>query len=173
MISSRSVPLRAVAGVAIAALALTGCSNRPSDGVRAGESVVSMKMIDQTTKDCAKYVQNPNMPANQVVATALAQGAVADEVLRRTNRSVSHDELTKIGEMNRMDVLIKDPKCRVLSDSVSKLVYIATNDGQDKTLKEIHDVDVNLNPRLGQWDPQNVVAGGVSSLSEPWSGSQQ
>ena len=108
-----------------------------------------------------------------MVATALAQGAVADEVLRRTNRSVSHDELTKIGEMNRMDVLIKDPKCRVLSDSVSKLVYIATNDGQDKTLKEIHDVDVNLNPRLGQWDPQNVVAGGVSSLSEPWSGSQQ
>jgi len=132
-----------------------------------------MKTIDQTTKDCAKYVQNPNMPANQVVATALAQGAVADEVLRRTNRSVSHDELTKIGEMNRMDVLIKDPKCRVLSDSVSKLVYIATNDGQDKTLKEIHDVDVNLNPRLGQWDPQNVVAGGVSSLSQPWSGSQQ
>ncbi|MEA5647184.1 MAG: hypothetical protein R5N60_07085, partial [Cutibacterium granulosum] len=129
--------------------------------------------VDQTTKDCVKYVQNPNMPANQVVATALAQGAVADEVLRRTNRSVSHDELTKIGEMNRMDVLIKDPKCRVLSDSVSKLVYIATNDGQDKTLKEIHDVDVNLNPRLGQWDPQNVVAGGVSSLSEPWSGSQQ
>ena len=56
---------------------------------------------------------------------------------------------------------------------MSKLVHIATNDGQDKTLKEIHAVDVDLNPRLGRWDPQNVVAGGVSSLSEPWSGSQQ
>ena len=173
MISSRSVPLRAVAGVAVAALALTGCSNRPSDGIRAGDSVVSMKTVDQTTKDCAKYVQNPNMPANQVVATALAQGAVADEVLRRTNRSVSHGELTKIGEMNRMVVLIKDPKCRVRSDSVSTLGHLGTKAGPDPPLSRMPAVDVDLNPRLGRWDPQNVVAGGVSSLSEPWSGSQQ
>lgn len=174
MTSSRPTSIRMVAAAAAGVLGvagLTGCSwHSSSTAIVAGSHTVSMATFDDVVAHCGGLAQSSTLSARQVIASTLAQGAVGEQILTDTGRTLSTAERDKVISSNDLSVLIKDPVCQSMARSLAAMYWVINTDGQAKTLKEMAAVDVTVNPRLGQWFPRQLAVAGTSSMSSAWTG---
>lgn len=168
---------RAVLAVVVAATlgagALSGCSPSASTGVKAGSTTVSTQTIDTAIEHCEPLAQARDLTPRQVIVSTEARGALGDEILRRTGRTLSDRQRDQIIARNGMEALTQDPVCHEMARRLASIFHVIESDSKDRAAAEIEDVKLEVNPVYGVWLPQQLAVAGSSSLSRLWEPTRQ
>lgn len=172
--TSRRLPLPVRLGLPGLALALlAGCAPSAGTAMVINDSKVSVSHIDALTEGCQTALDNagkggdyPEGEVSQAVASWVAQGLVADALIERDNITVSDDDLQKARSgLRNEDVFTSTADCADAFMGIVKLTAYVSLEGRDKALAEASDIEVEVNPRYGQWNTADLTIDGSGSLS--------
>lgn len=170
--SSRGLPrfaALAIAGV-VALGALAGCVPTANVAVQVGDQKVSMGTFQADVDACSSLANSDTMSPRQIIATTLTQGAVGEELLARSGRTLSTAQRDAVMQQNNLTALDANPTCREMGRRLAALYAVAQTSDQATLLKQINSLDIQVNPQLGHWYPEQLAVAGSSSLSILWAG---
>ncbi|MBB1511879.1 hypothetical protein H5398_00345 [Tessaracoccus sp. MC1679] len=166
MLLKRVVPL-----VAAAAL-FAGCSPMPSTAVQVGDTRISEAQVDGVVASCESVGIGPDQVDRRTLVMSEILGAVAVEIAADLDQTVTDEEaLAVLRETAGESPALNDPECARIAAAGSKLQILVAKLGEDADIAVLQqmfeDVDVDLNPRYGQWDPAGEGVTGTGSMSVP------
>lgn len=143
----------AVAGVALAALALTGCATSPSNAA----TVEGVRIADSTVQQVAQGL----VAASGAEASVMVRQATYDLVLGEASRQMAASTGTPVSAADQRAVLEQYPAAAAVAatpegapwgDAVTMAFVMQERLGVDQFLVELGELDITINPRYGQWD---------------------
>lgn len=166
MLLKRVVPL-----VAAAAL-FAGCSPMPSTAAQVGDTRISESQVDGVVAGCESVGIGPNQVDRNTLVMSEILGAVAEEIAADLGHSVTDEEaLAVLRQTSGDSPVLRDPECARIAAAGSKLQILVSKLGEDADMAVLQqmfeDVDVELNPRYGRWDPAGDGVTGTGSMSVP------
>ncbi|MHA6511034.1 hypothetical protein [Tessaracoccus sp. Z1128] len=163
--------MRLVPLVAAAAL-FAGCSPMPSTAAQVGDVRITEAQLDRDVAGC----ESVGIGSDQVERSALLMseilGAIADRIATDADVTVTDEEALAVLRENAAEspALGNDECARVAANS-AKLQLLVTKLGESADIaalqQQFEAVEVNLNPRYGQWDPAGAGVTGTGSMSVP------
>ncbi len=171
---SRRVPRFAAAltAAALAVAGLTGCAPSSGTAVQVGDQKISMDTFQADVAACSSLASSDTMSPRQVIATTETQAAVGEELLARSGRTLSTAQRDALMTANNLTALNANPTCREMGRRLAALYAVVRGSDQNALLQQIKGLDIQVNPRLGQWYPEQLSVAGSSSLSSLWTGSR-
>ncbi len=170
-----SRPTRVVAAVAVTTLAagsLAGCVPSSSTAVEVGDQKVSMETFQKDLDACSSLAVSDTMTPRQVIATTVTRGAVGEALLARSGRTLSTAARDEVLKANDLTVLESNPTCHQMGRSLASLYAVVQTTDEKTLMAQIGTLDVQVNPRLGGWQPEQLLVAGSSSLSNLWAGTR-
>jgi hypothetical protein len=146
------------AGVAVAALTLTGCAGAPSDAA----TVNGVRIADSTVREVAQTLTAASGTESSV---ALRQ-ATYDLLLGEASRQIAASTGTVVPEADKKAIVAQNqlasavaatPQGAPWADAVGTTYVLLEELGEDSYLTELNKLDVTVNPRYGQWDASRVT----------------
>ncbi|AMS06569.1 hypothetical protein DUY81_13305 [Acidipropionibacterium acidipropionici] len=167
-------PMRLAAAVAAAAaLGTAGCAPSGSTAVQAGDRAVTMATFEKDVANCSDLASSQTMSPRQVIASTEVQAAVGEELLARSGRTLTNAQRDVIMTQNQLSALVTKPVCRDMGRRLASLYAVAGNSPDAATLvADVKKLGVQVNPRLGQWYPEQLAVAGSGSLSSLWTGAR-
>lgn len=161
----------AAAAAAVAALATAGCTPSAGIAVEAGAQTVTMADFETAVADCSDLASSQTMSPRQVIASTEVQAAIGEELLARSGRTLTTAQRDVLMTQNQLSALATRPVCREMGRRLVSLYAVAgvTPDAQTM-VKAVKELGVQVNPRLGQWYPEQLAVAGSGSLSSLWTG---
>lgn len=145
------------AGVAVAALALTGCTPPPSTAASVEGVRIPTETVTVTGDKLVSLGANP--------AVAYKQAAF-DLMLGEASRQIAAQTGTPVGDDERAAILARDPNAQTMADSpqgrawaeaVSTTYVVLERVGDDDFASRLGDLDIEVNPRYGTWSPDRIT----------------
>ncbi|AZZ39982.1 hypothetical protein [Acidipropionibacterium jensenii] len=164
--------LGALAAGVVALTGLTGCLPSSGMAVQVGDQRVSMDTFENDVEACSALANSQTMSPRQVIATTVTQAAVGEELLARSGRTLTTSQRDALMQSNNLTALNASPTCRQLGLRLTSLYAVVQGSDADTLRRQVHSLDVQVNPRLGGWYPDQLLVAGSSSLSSLWAGSR-
>lgn len=156
-----------IAAPVAALLLVAGCSS-PTGGTAfevQGERV-SSNQVDAATQGCSRLLDAGEQEIKQQISGMMLSGALADAVAERTGTAITPQSQDKAIDALQARSLLKDPDCAVPANSIARYAVVAQALGEKKLGEQVRALDVQVNPRLGQWDAdRGAIVGSTGSLS--------
>lgn len=142
------------AGVAVAALALTGCTQPPY----AAGTVEGVPVPDEAVQRAGKALVDAAALGS---ATAYKQAAF-DLLLGEASRQIAADHGHQISEAEKQQLIRGDqtvgsimgnPDAWAWGDAVATTYMVSRELGQERFVEELKGLDIEVNPLYGSWDP--------------------
>ncbi|MDF1488741.1 SurA N-terminal domain-containing protein [Tessaracoccus caeni] len=153
---------------AVAALALlAACTPAPSTVALVGGTPVTAADLQRSIDGCAELgITTQQLPVKQHVLL-LAAGELVDQAAEARGFEVSDGELKSLAEQNGSADLLGNEECAKLAYPGVKLTLLGQAAGQDELIAELKAIEVDVNPRYGEWDAEALGLAGSGSLSLP------
>ncbi|GAA1388449.1 hypothetical protein [Luteococcus peritonei] len=156
-----------IAAPVAALLLMAGCAT-PSGGTAfdVDGTRTSVEQVDTAAEGCARLTQTPAEQIHTQVAQMLLSGSMADAISERAGVPITNQMIAKPVKALRGEQLMTDPDCKVAVESLAR--YAAINDtlGEAKSRNQVKALDVQVNPRYGNWNPSaGTFTGQTGSLS--------
>lgn len=164
---------RVAAALAASGLALgtlTGCVPSSNVAVQVGDQQVSMATFQADVDACSSLASSQTLSPRQIIATTVIRGAVGEELLARSGHTLSTAQRDAVMKANDLTVLDANPTCRQMGRSLAALYAVAQTSDEATLTKQLDSLDIQVNPRLGGWYPEQLAVAGSSSLSNLWTG---
>ena len=151
------------AGVAVAALALTGCANSPADAA----TVNGVRIADSTVREVARVLgqatgSEPGLALKQATYD-LVLGEAARQVAASTGTTITAaDQQEVIGQYPAVAAVSQVPGGAEWADAATRAFLLQEELGADKFVEEVGKLDITINPRYGQWDASRASFGDAS-----------
>lgn len=172
--TSRRIPLLARLGLPAIALALvTGCAPSASTAMVIDDVRVSENHLDALAEGCEEALdmaglsgQYPDGEVRRNVASWVAQGLMADALIERANITVSDNELQEArAGLRNSELFTTTANCTDAFMGIVKLTAYVSVEGEATALAQAADVEVEINPKYGTWDTDELTIEGTGSLS--------
>ena len=152
--------------VPVAALvALVGCSPSPTTAADVEGTIISEDVLSQAVDGCAEL--GIELPRNEMLRT-LVIGQVVRSVAENNGVSMDQERIDRAaaGDPEIMHLMGNDGCAKAVETNVL-LGLVAEDIEEAKFMEEVMDLEVEVNPRYGDWDPEQATVGGSGSLSVP------
>lgn len=157
---------RAVAAaVAMAALALTGCATSPGAAVTVNGKSVSIAHFWDNVAACADITGASSDEIWRDIGTYTVRAEVARVIMEGRGIEFSEAELASIVQDGVGNHALADPTCKAVILGAAAWEMLSFRLGADQFDAAVREIDVEINPRYGNWDPTNGRASGSGSLS--------
>lgn len=158
--AGRTVHAAAVAAAVTAALALGGCAQSARDVAVVNGTPITQAQYSQDLQGARQVSQL----SDDQVLSALIQGEVAAQVAQRRGLQITDADRDK--QLN--PAVLQIAAAHDLAYDVADVQIVSNAIGQNAFGKELAAADVSVNPRYGNWDPQQslAVVPGTGSLSQ-------
>lgn len=157
-----------LAAVAAAAVLVAGCSPAPSVAAIVGNEEITNEFVDQVISDCQAAVGGEPL-TGQVVVGNLTISAVFDAVAAEAGFEFTDDEVAMMLEQRGMDAatieMVSGTACMDFVRPVATSMLISSVVDEATLVAAVREIDVEINPRYGEWDPSTGAVGGSGSLS--------
>lgn len=111
--------------------------------------------------------QYPEGEVRQAVASWVAQGLMADALIERANATVSDADLQKArAGLRNSDLFTSTADCSAAFMGIVKLAAYVSMEGKEAALAQASGIEVEINPRYGEWSTSDLAVEGSGSLSE-------
>ena len=152
------------AALAVAALALTGCTTPPA----AAASVEGVRVANETvtaTGDVLVSVgANPAVSSKQA-ASDLTLGEASRQIAAQTGTEVGDDERAAILAVNAgASTVASTPQGAAWGEAVTTTYLLIEKLGEEAFAEKVQALDITVNPRYGTWEPERLTLAD-SSLS--------
>lgn len=158
------------AGVAVAALALTGCANAPADAA----TVNGVRIADSTVREVAQILgSTPGADSTMVMKQAtfdLLMGEASRQIAASTGTTIkASDQSGLMAQYPAVGAVAQNPQGKPWVDAVTASYLVHEQLGAEKFLEELNKVDITVNPRYGQWatNAGGFVDGSLSRMADP------
>lgn len=132
---------------AVAAAVLSGCGQAPSTALQVGDRTISMSELDESTQAClAAFPNDPEGDVRPVVANGLYGAAIAD-VLGASGTTIPDADVN--ASLDSLGATNLDATCRTALKGVLEARLLSEKLGADKTAELLKDVQVTVNPAIG------------------------
>ncbi len=151
------------AGVAVAALTLTGCAGNPSQAA----SVSGVGIADETVRGVAQTI----VQATGTDPSVALKQATYDLLLGEASRQIAAANGTAISAADKAEVVAQNQLANVVSatpegapwgDAVGTTYVLLEEMGEEAYIQQLNQLDIEVNPRYGTWDAANVTLGDPS-----------
>lgn len=158
------------AGVAMAALALTGCANAPSDAA----TVQGVRIADSQVREVARGLSEvsgaePRLAVRQATYDLLL-GEAASQIAASTGTTISAAEQGEVLEQYPAAAAVAQaPGGEPWADAVTRAFLLQDKIGADSFVEELGKLDITVNPRYGQWQPSqgSFTDASLARLADP------
>lgn len=163
---TRLVPL-----VTAAAL-FAGCSPMPSTAAQVGDVRISEAQLERAAEGCESVGLGRDRVGRKALLMSEILGAVTEELAAGYGHTVTDEEAQAVLRETAADSpVLGNAECTRVAANGTKLQILVTKLGEQADIavlqKQFEAVDVQLNPRYGQWDPTGAGVTGTGSLSVP------
>lgn len=155
-----------VAGVATAALALTGCTGHPGTAASVDGVTVSDAAVTRAGNAIAAAGADPTMAWKQ---------ASYDLALGEASRQIAASSNTVVTEKERADILASSPAAAAIAntpdgkewgEAVTTSYLVIDKMGEEAYAQALRAKNITINPRYGTWSPEKLTLTD-SSLAQP------
>ncbi len=151
-------------------VALVGCSPSPTTAAQVGDTTITQQRVQDAVAACPDVQGNPI--TEPVALTMLLRTELLRAVGAQHDLDITNEQMLSLLRQDESigGFLQGQPGCAELfmpevgSQLLSQVV------AGDEALKELQAVDVQVNPRYGQWEAEQAAIGGSGSLSVPSQG---
>lgn len=169
---SRILRLGAAAAVLIS-VGVAGCTPPAGVAVKVGSQTVTMDTYNADVANCSSLASSDTMTPREVIASTEVQGAIGEELLAKSGRTLTTRQRDALMASNQLSALSSHPACRAMGRRLVTLYAVAGTTPDAQTLiKAVKGIDVKVNPRLGDWYPDQLTVAGTGSLSNVWQGAR-
>lgn len=170
---SRAVRLGSAAAALACLAGMAGCTPSGSVAVKAGGQTVTMDTYNDDVAQCSALASSQTMSPREVIASTEVQGAIGEELLARSGRTLTTEQRDALMARDQLSALTAHPACRDMGRRLVALYTVAGTTPDAQTLiKAVKGIDVKVNPRLGDWYPEQLAVAGTGSLSNVWQGAR-
>lgn len=146
------------AGVAVAALALTGCANSPSDAATVG----GVRIADSTVREVANAISAASGTESSVALKQatydLLLGEASRQIAASTGKTISAADRHAVVAQNQLASAVSaTPEGAPWGEAVGSTYVLLEDLGEQKYIDELNKIDITVNPRYGQWDASKVT----------------
>lgn len=149
----------------VALAALVGCSPSPSTAATVAGTEIPVSAVSAAVAGCAEIGANVReadavrwlVIREAVVATAAERDIVLDD--EQIARAAKSDPTN--------GVLATNADCAQIAEGPAALNLLALQMDPQAIVAALTEVDVEVNPRFGTWQPADVNLGGSGSMSVP------
>jgi hypothetical protein len=153
-----------VAGT-LAALALTGCTTSPSTAYTVNGKTVTIAQLWESVDACAAATGVPSEEIWRDIGAYSVRAEVAQVIMDARGISFSEAELASIVQNGAGNHALADPTCKAVMLGGASWEMLSFRLGTDEFDAAVREIDVEVNPRYGYWDPTSGRALGSGSLS--------
>lgn len=156
----------APAAAALVALAATvGCSPTPTTAAQVGGTTISESELSASLDDCLALGLQAN---SQQVLVPLVIGEIMDQIGEEYGTPVPEDLIRQMAESDpNLSLVYNSDGCDKVARAQITYSLLVAELGNEAVHEAVDTTDVQVNPRYGQWDPQNFSIAGSGSLSVP------
>lgn len=152
--------------LAIAALALTGCSS-PATAVVVNGTEITERQIDRISEGCSTVYANTANDLRRDVVNNMLLGELGASVARANGVQITEAErLQFLQTTTAGQTMLGDDECAKMADGLAMYLLAMDRVGQEAFVAAAQEVEVTLNPRYGVWDSAQGSVAGTGSLSE-------
>lgn len=143
------------AGAILVAVTLTGCSRPPS----AAAIVEGQRISDATVGESATVLSGMGVLSDPSTAPSsaawyLVVGNASMLIAEKEGVTVTDGDLDQvIAQDSRLQSAASTPEGSTLATAIAQQVFVLQAVGQDTYLQDLGQLDIEINPRYGQWDP--------------------
>lgn len=166
----KKAPRTLAVGVAIAALALTGCANSAADAATVG----GVRIADNSVRQAAVLISEASGADS---ALALKQ-ATYDMVLGEAGRQIAASRGIAVSGAEKSAVLAQYPAAAAVAatpegaawgDAVTTAFVVQDKLGVERYAEDLQKMAITVNPRYGAWDATHATFrdASLSSMADP------
>lgn len=157
----------------LAAVALlAGCSlPTPSVAVQVGTAKITETQVTNVAEGCGIVLAQPAANLRRDVVVFLTRGELATQIAAANNIDLGRGVLDTFVRTQAPGIVsyYEDDDCAQLADAAAKFEIVAGTVADPAAVLALTDqIELQLNPRYGTWDPATLEASGTGSLSEPF-----
>ncbi|MDO5535844.1 MAG: hypothetical protein Q4F65_14495 [Propionibacteriaceae bacterium] len=146
------------AGVCVGALALTGCVGSPGSAATVG----GVGIADDAVRSVANTIVEASGTRGDIALKQatydLLLGEASRQIAATTGAQVSSVEKSAVVSQNQLVAAVSAlPGGEAWGDAVGTTYVVLEDLGEDTYLEELRKLDIEVNPRYGQWDPAQVT----------------
>ncbi len=163
--------LRHIVPAAAAALVLAGCSQAPTVAATVDGTVISQREAATLVEGCPAV--GTTQVTEPVAVSMLVRGELMATLAEQQGVDYSVDDIDSMLKADPQlgQLVSEQPEClKLFRPSVGTQLVSQSYASSEEMLQAISDVDVEVNPRYGEWDPQAGSMVGSGSLSVPAEG---
>lgn len=151
----------------LAGLVLVGCASPPgSVAVQVGDQRVDVTTVDDTYALLAQHPEVGRVSRQSIAATFVVI-ATLEQIAKDRNIPVSSAEVQSVLGRDRLFLEVrKDPLGDRFATKLARNTVITSKLGVDWRT-EVGKYDVQLNPRYGTWNSQQLQVDGYGHLASP------
>lgn len=146
------------AGVALAAVTLTGCSQPPT----AAAVVEGVRVSDSTVRQTAPALVAAGLTGAESASSDATRGLVLGEASRQI--AALEDVPVSDGEVAQMQANVQELAAAAATDGGAEWAngwaytqVVLMKLGEEKYLNDLAALDIEVNPHYGTWDAANVA----------------
>lgn len=147
----------------VALAALVGCSPSPTVAADVAGTVITRAELNASHQGCASL--GYDIPVNGILSLLVLSDALqvaADEA----GVSLTAEEIDAAAAANQdLAGALSDPGCARAAKTSVALGLLSQKIDPAKILESVKKMDIQVNPRFGQWDPTQATIEGSGSLS--------
>lgn len=152
----------------VAATLLIGCVPNGSTAFTVDGTRVSERQINAATSGCATVTKdNPGELRTSMLNSVLAGGA-GEKIAAATSTAVTQQERDEyLSSTTQGQAMLTDPECAKVANGLATYLIVLDRIGDTDFAAALKQLQVQVNPRYGTWDPEQGGAVGSGSLSQP------
>lgn len=144
------------AGLAVAALGLTGCSQPPAAAASVEGVRIPSETVTATGEMLVSLGADPAVAYKQA-AFDLMLGEASRQIAAQTGVQVGDDERAEIlSRVSGAALIAQSPQGEAWGEAVSTTYVVLDKVGQDAFAQKLGELDITVNPRYGTWVPEQV-----------------
>lgn len=145
-------------GIAVAALALTGCAGNPADAASVGSVSVRDSTVRGVADTIVEVTGTDRGVALKQATYDLTLGEASRQIAQATGTAVSPAQGAAVISQNQAAAAVAATEKGAPWAAAVGTTYVLLQDlGEERFIEELNKLDINVNPRYGAWDPQRVT----------------
>lgn len=159
--------LRTSAVVAAGCIMLVGCVPSPSTAFTVNGEAVTERQIDLAAEGCGAVFDRDPIDLRLEVVNNLLVGKLGSSITHANGLDLTEGERRTFLEGSAQgQLMLSDPECAKVADGLATYLLGLDRLGQQTFAEGVEKVDIEVNPKYGDWMPERGVIGGSGSLSD-------
>lgn len=153
---------------AVAALTMVGCGHPGgSTAFQVEGNSVSLNELETAADACAEPLGFAPEAMDLHIRTIALQGLIGKTLAEQNGLSFTDAQVRQVLTEQEVAGALDVPGCAEIAENIGIFFLAATRVGADKGIEQISAMNVQVNPRLGSWDAEELALRHTNgSLSE-------